>query len=868
MSFVLRMAGREIRASWRRLLFFFVCVAIGVGSIVALRSILQSVRNGLAGEARALVSADVVVSSNRDWTPQLRAAIDARLAHAPVIARQDAIEMPTMVRPVAGMGADLAKMVELRAVQPAFPFYGTIVLEGGAPYSYALLRGNGALVRPELLAQLRLRVGDPLLIAGHRFTIRGVIAQEPGRQVGVFSFGSRVLVAYDDLLATKLLSFGSRASHQVLLRVKDAGVAPLVRQLRNDLRDRFVSVRSYQNTEDRVGDDLLRAENYLSLVGFVILVLGGIGVWSVTRVFVRQKIRSVAVLKCLGATTAQVLWAYVLQVVLLGLAGSALGVLLAWGAIAAIPPSIGAAFGGVEYGLTLSAVAQGVLIGLLVSLLFSLVPLLEVRRIRPLLLLRGGIAPAPAAARQGWWTPGGAAARLRGIDWTQAGAALGVSVVLVLVAGWQAASLKAGLIVCAGFAGLAIVLQIAGSAVVAAVRPVARARWFPLRHAVLSLGRPGNQTRVILLAVGLGSFFVIGVRSLQSNLLQQFSLELSGGGADMFLIEILPDQVEAVRAFLHDRKAPGSDEARLIPVMRARVTGVRGRDVNLSTFHDVRSEGSLAREYVITYRDRLEPNETVVAGRFWTGAAPLPEDAQPAQVSIERTLHDRFDIGLGDTIRFDIAGRPFDATVTSIRDVKWSDARNGGFMFVFRPGPFVHAPKTWIAILQAPADADARGRLQGDLVSQFPNVSVIDVREILLTVQHALANVTTAISIVGGVALVSGILILIGAVAMTKFQRIYEAAILRTLGASTRTLATMLALEYAGLGLLAGVIGGAGAIVLTWALTRHLLDIPWHPTPLVAAAGAAITTIAVAIVGVAASSDVLRRKPLATLRAE
>jgi putative ABC transport system permease protein len=867
MTFVVRMAIREIRASWRRLLFFFVCVAVGVGAIVAVRSIIQSIRIGLAHEARALIGADVAIGTSRAWTPEIRRELDARLAEAPVLARQELIETPTMVRPEAGQGVAAAKMVELLAVQPAYPFYGRILMQDGRTYSYDLLRDRGVIVRPELLAQLGLRVGDRLVIGGRPFTIRGVISQEPGRRVGNFSFGSRVIVGYDDFMATGLLSFGSRAAYQILLRVRDDGVTPLVQRIRRDFRDRFVNARSYKATEDQIGEDLQRAESYLSLVGFVILILGGIGVWSVTRVFVRQKIRSVAILKCVGATTAQVLSAYVVQVVFLGLAGSALGVVLAKLAMVSLPAAVTSALAGVSYGLTASAVWQGVAVGVLVSLLFSLVPLLEVRRVRPLLLLRGGTAAFSTDVLPAWWRLAGMTARLGRVDWLQAGAAVLMSVALVAVAGWQASSLRAGAIVCGGFAAVTFVLHLAGSGVIWAVRPVARARWFSLRHAVLSLGRPGNQTRVILLAVGLGSFFVIGVRAMQTNLLRQLTLELSGSGADMFLIEILPPQVDEVRSFLNARKADGAGVPRLIPVMRARVTGVRGRAINLANVEDVRRRG-IGREFTITYRAALEPNEKIVAGRFWSAEPPLAEDAQPIEVSIEKGLHERADIGVGDVVRFDIAGRPFDATVTSVREVQWSDARNGGFMFVFRPGPFAHAPQTWIGILKGPDDPAARGRLQRDLVERFPNVSVIDVREILLSVQRALDNVTLAISVVGGVAFFGGVLILIGAVAMTKFQRVYEAAILRTLGASTRMLAAMLAFEYVGLGLLAGAIGAAGALVLTWAVTRYVLDIPWHPAPATAAAGAAITTVLVGIVGVAASYDVLRRKPLATLRAE
>ena len=866
MTFVLKMAGRETRSSWRRLLFFFVCVAIGVGAIVMLRSVIQTVRETLTREARARLGADVVVGTNRPWTPELQKIVENRIAQAPVAARMETIDVATLVRPAEGHGAAVARMVELRGVEQPFPFYGSVTLQDGRPYSHSLIAGRGVLVRPELLTQLAVQVGDAIVIGGQPFTIRGVIAQEPGRRAGGFSFGSRVLLDLQDLKGTGLLTFGSRANYRLLLKVDDSGVTALEKQLRTDLAPHFAGTTSYRSVEDDIGEDLARAENYLSLVGFVVLVLGGIGVWSVTRVFVRQKIKSVAILKCLGATTRQVLSAYVLQVVLLGLAGSALGVGLAKIAVSSIPERVGAALGATAYSLTFSAVWQGMAVGMLVSLLFSLVPLLEVRRVKPLLLLRGGTAAGLPGGHHdaAWWTIAGIRSRLAAIDRTQAAAALVVSAALIAIAGWQAASLKVGAAVCGGFAGISLVLHLVSTGIVRGVRPIARAKSFPLRHAVLSLARPGNQTRVILLAVGLGSFFVIGVRSMQANLLAQFNVQLGESGADMFLIEILPPQVDRVRVFLDERKAAGSGTPQLIPVMRARVTGVKGREVNLESFEAVRQRGSLGREYTITYRDHLQANETVTDGAFWSSPSP----GEDAEVSIEKGIHERFKINVGDTVRFDVVGRSIEARVSSVREVEWEDARSGGFMFVFRPGPLDKAPQTYIGILKAPEDAGDRGRFQRDLVAEFPNVSAIDVREVLAGIKTIVDNVTLAISIVGGIALVSGILILAGAVAMTKFQRVYEAAILRTLGASTRMLGAMLALEYGGLGLLAGLVGAAGALALTWSVSRWVFEIPWRPAPGLALIGALVTMALVGIVGVTSSYDVLRKKPLGTLRAE
>lgn len=843
MTFVLRMAARETRASWRRLLFFFICIAVGVAAIVALRSLIQSVRIVFGEEARALIAGDVLISTSRDWTPKALEVIDRHLTEAGATGRTETVETPTMVR-VADGSRPIARMAELRAVAGEFPLYGTVELEGGRPYSYDLLRGRGILVRPELLASLGVAVGDRLVIGKAELTIRGVIASEPGRRVGEFSMGPRVLMAIDDLPATGLVSFGSRARRVLLVKVPEDEVDDLVRGLRRDLAGEFVNARSFRASEDEIGRDFERAENYLSLVGLVVVILGGIAVSSVTRVFVLQKIKSIAALKCLGASSRQIIAVYLVQVMALGLAGSLLGVVMARLALAALPlAAAGAAplLAEVEYGVTASAATQGVGIGVLVSLLFSVVPLLQVRLVKPSLLLRD----EPVAA---------------GFDSTRIAAMVLVSAALVALTAWQAASLEVGLIVCAGFFAAAVTLQMAGRLLVQLVSPLARSRSFPLRHAVLHLSRPGNQTRVILLAVGLGAFFIVGVRSLQANLLEEFSLEFREGSPDMFLMDIQQDQAEGVRALLSD-PAQGAGPFRLIPVLRARVTGVAGRETTLESFEDVRERGSLAREYTITYRSQLEENETIVEGELWDSPS------SDAEVSVEREAAARFGLHLGDVLRFDILGRETSARITSIRNVDWRDSRSGGFIFVFRPGPLDAAPQTFIALVQGPGGA-ARGAFQHELVQRYPNVTVVDFLEILTMVRDILSRVTLAISIVGGLVLFSGVLILIGAVAMTKFQRVYEAAVFKTLGASTRAIARMLALEYGVLGLLAGIIGSSAAAVLTWGISRFALEIPWRLFPIEHLAGVLVTAGLVGAIGVLSSLDVLRHKPLATLRSE
>jgi putative ABC transport system permease protein len=330
----------------------------------------------------------------------------------------------------------------------------------------------------------------------------------------------------------------------------------------------------------------------------------------------------------------------------------------------------------------------------------------------------------------------------------------------------------------------------------------------------------------------------------------------------MFLLDIQKAQLDGVRAFLGD-PVHGVGEFQLIPVLRARVVGVSGRETTLDGADDVRRRGaSLGREFTITYRDHLEANERVVEGAFWDSPS-----SEPA-VSVERVIAERARIHVGDTMTFDILGRSISPRVTSIRDIEWRESRNGGFVFVFRPGALDAAPQTYVAPMRGPVGAAGRARFQHDLVEHFPNVSVIDFHEILETIRDVMSKVTLAITVVGGLVLFSGGLILIGAVAMTKFQRVYEAAVFKTLGANTRMIARMLLFEYGVLGTLAGLIGSLGAIVLTWGVSKYALEIPWRVFAGEHVAGVVLTAVLVAVIGVFSSLDVLRNKPLATLRAE
>lgn len=850
MNFIFNLAYREMRASWHRLLFFFICIAIGVGSIVALRSLVQNLKTTLVGDARSLMSADVQVSASNAWSDETKAALERAYASPLVAAHIDVLETATMAR----SGEDwlgTPKMVELKAVEQGFPFYGEMILADGQKFSFDLMKDRGALVKQNLLTALGLKVGETLKIGNLDFTIRGVIEQEPGNSMNAFSIGPRVMIAYDDAVAAGLTSFGSRARHRVLFKTKEGEMDRLVTQLRNEIKSQpGVVVRSFRFSQDRLTESLNQVEDYLSLIGLVILVLGGIGISSVTRVFVQQKMKTIAILKTLGGRNARVLGAYLVQVMALGVVGSLFGLLLAQ-LLAWILPKyfVGILPASVEIRLTWQAALQGLSIGLLVSLLFSLLPLLQIRQIKPILVLRSSDVPA-------------------GRKFDLLKILVGVLVVagLLAISSWQAGSFRIGGIFLVALAAMTLVLNLTATALMKFVRGFRRVPSFRVRQGINSLYRPGNQTRIILMAVGLGVFFVVGVRSLQLNLRDELGVDLENFKADMYLIDIQRDQRPAVEDAI--TKFTGN-RPEIIPTIRARIAAINGSEVNLdgSRSNNNRREnrGMLGREYVLTYRAQLDDNEKIISGKLWE-PTPSSPSGEP-EVSIEELMHDELGLNVGDAMTFDVMGRKITARITSIRRVDWRNARTG-FLVVFRPGALDDAPAMYITAIKGPAETAARAQLQRELVDKAPNISVVDVRDIIEVARGIVQKVSLAISFVGGFVFLSGLLILIGSIAMTKFHRLYESAILKTLGAKKKLIVWTLLVEYGVLGLLAGLIGSTAAIGLTWAIAEQALKINWRFTPSVNLIGVAATFVVVILVGVLSSWDVMIKKPLGILRNE
>jgi putative ABC transport system permease protein len=823
------------------LLFFFLCIALGVGSVVALRSLIQNLTRAVGTDARALMTADIDISSTNDFTPTEISKIESAVAESGIVdGRNETINTSSMARPSDPANTNV-KLIELKGIEPPFPLVGDFVLDDGTPFDFSMLEDNGAVVAKILLEDLNVKIGDRIHIGEGEFQIRAVFDEEPGG-TGGFRLGARVFVekkAFDDAGITRN---AGRVRRRILYRTTD-NPTDLVAKLRENLKGTTVTVQSYRETQENLSEQFARTENYLSLTGLLILVLGGVGVWNVARAFVEQKRKSVAVLKCLGAGGGRIITVYLLQILTLGFLGSVFGVLLAqlalifvrWRFVDVLPAKM-------TYAVNFSTVIQGVTLGVLISLLFSALPLLQVRNIKPKLLLRDENNSSIRRLDLTKWLFG--AISLLGL--------LGLAV-------WQAGSLTVGAFFLAGLGATSAVLYLAALVLTRLLRRLRNVGPFALSQAVNSLYRPGNQTRIILLAVGLGAFVVLAVQSLQTNLVREFDFTRNQHLPSLFFVDIQKSQIENLAKLIESHIG---EKAETIPTVRARISHVNGEPFDFGQRETRQQQGQIGREFAVTYRAEMDNNESLLSGAWWN-----EEPSDVPEVSVEEEMAGRLKISPGDSITFDISGRKLTARVANIRKLDLRNTRTA-FVFVFRPGALEKAPQTFAATILTRASATDRQRLQRDALEAFPNVQIFDVADIVATAQRLVSNFVLAISFVGSFVILSGILILIGSIALTKSQRIYENAILKTLGAKRPTLTAILFAEYGILGLLSGLIGAVFGTLLSYAVSRFLLKITWEFDPLLTLGGIFATALIVMIVGAAASFDVLFRKPLSTLRSQ
>ena len=844
LEFAVRMAWRETRGAARHFAVLFGCVALGVAALVSVGTFAANLDRTLTREARALTGGDVELRSAQPLDPTARAALDELARRGAVTATVR--EMVAMVR-TPGRGATL--LVELKAVERAYPLYGRVETTPPEPLETLLADrddAGGAVVEAPLLQRLGVALGDSLEIGSARFIVTGVLVREPDRAGGLVTLGPHVLVADRTLERTGLLQIGSRVRYRTLTRLP-AGVT--ARATADDLArmigDPAVRIAAFDESQPGLRRFFSQLATYLGLVGLASLLVGGVGIASTVTTFLRRQLATIAILKCLGASSRVLLATYLIQTLALALVGSLVGA--AFGvaaqpllvrALAPFAPFV------LEVRWDIGTLARGIALGLLAALLCALWPLLAVRAVPPSLILRRDVDERGWRARRPWV------------------AALPIVAGLAALAVWQAGSFRlGGIFAGAALAALAVLLGLS-RALVRLVRWLPRARGLAWRQGLAGLDRPGGHTVRVVVAVGLGVMLLVAIALLEANLGRQLAYEQKREAPSFFFIDVQPDQREPFSRLVGDVSGVAPT---VTPVVRARLAAIDGKPVTRELIDRRKRESPeknwyLTREYMLTWAS-APPANAITHGRWWTAE----EASARPRVSVEDEAAKYFGVGVGGTLTFDVQGVPIQAEVANLRKIDWQSL-SANFFMVLSPGSLDGAPTVYLATARVPADVETR--LQDSVVAAFPNVTAIPLRGVLERVSEVLAQISFAVRFMALFSIAAGLVVMAGALAATRYQRLYESVILKTLGATRWAIARAFAVEYACLGAVAGVGGTALAAVLAWIVMRFVLDTPWTLEPETLILGVTLTTLVSLVIGLLATVRLLGRKPLSVLRQE
>jgi putative ABC transport system permease protein len=839
-AFAMRMAARELKAAPRRMVLLMGTVAVGVAALVAISSFTDNLRDSVHQQARSILGADLSFSTRQAPSRRVEALLDT-LGRRAELARVTSFAGMAYVPRTSG-----ARLVQVGAVEGRYPFYGEIGTQPREAWR-RLQAGPHVIVDPTLLSALNARLGDTLVLGEARFAITGTIQSAPSEVGFRFAIGPRIYIPAQYLGATGLLGFGARVQYEIFAKLP-AGVSAqqLADRYRKKLAPERIRVRTVAEDQRNLNEVLSKLAGYLGLLALMALLLSAVGITSAAVVFVRQRSESIAVLRCLGATAGRTFAIYLAEAAIMSLAGSTVGALIG-ALLQRVLPSLLQGLIPVTVMPTVSwpAIGLGLGIGVWVALIATLLPLLSVRSISPLQALRRPYQPV-RSRRDGWWVA--------------SSLALAASALLLSV--HQVGSWRQGAIFTAGVTLTVAILWATAVALTRFMRRRIPDRWpYIWKQGFANLHRPANQTATLILAVGFGAFLLATLYLVQHNLLHQ--LRSTGGPArpNLVLFDIQQDQFSAVARELSQAGLPLSGPTPIVPM---RIRSVNGRPVSKLLAAASAEEGpsgawALRREYRSTYRDTIVASERIVAGT-WTRS----ESTSPAQISIEQDLAGELGVRVGDEIVWDVQGVSVPSRITSVREVDWARFEPN-FFVVFAPGALNRAPQTLVALTRI-LSPGSRGAFQRRIAERFPNISTLDLSLLQEALEGLVSRVSLAVRFMALFSIAVGVLVLIGALATSRFQRIREGALLRTLGATRSQIFVVVVAEYLALGLVASVVAVLLAVVAGWALARFLFEGSFSlPVVPLGALGFGVIALTI-LVGLANSREVVRRTPLDVLR--
>ena len=847
-SSAVKIAEREARASLGKFVFVILAVAAGVGALTGVRGFSGAFQGMLLRDARTLMAGDLSVRLFAHPNPEQQEAFDKLTERG--------VERTWISETISMMSsADSPRplMVTVKAVEPdLYPFYGQIKLapEGGLN---DVLDAESMVVSSDLLLRLKLNRGDSVMLGDEQFRIVAEVLVEPDRMTGTMNVGPRVMISRDGLERTRLIQPGSRASQRYLFRLPPERIS--IAESRGILETAFQGDRivDFRETHPTLRRGLDRATKFLSLVSLIALIVGALGVAMAMHSHLQQRLDTIAIMKCVGGSSGQIMRIYLLQTIALGLVGSLLGVLVGYGMQTLFPVLIANYFPEIS-GLEWQPIAalQGVLIGVLTTLLFTVPTLLSVRRVRPAVIFRRDMDGARL-------TMGERLRQWRGSFWP--GAAILASIAALAV--WLGESVQLGVWFAGGLLVSLLILSAVASGMLRALRVFPR--WLPwklppsLRQGVANLHRPGNHAGAVLVSLGIGVTFTLCIYLIQSSVLTQMVRSAPPNMPNVFFINVTNQERDGLLEVL--RETPGiKDEPELIPSVAARLVGVDATPVEEM---DLGNSGRrFRRTRTITWRSEQPESIEILEGEWW----PAERAAGGRhQASASEGVAELLGIKLGSQVEWTVGGQTVLAKVVAIH--RSEGIRPGASIgFILTPEALEGLPTTYYGGVRV--DPQQAIELQQIAFDRFPNITVINAADVLEIVQQVVDQIGLVVRFVSGFAILGGIIILASGVMATRFRRIREVAILKTLGATRKKIANMFSAEFLILGSVAGLMGSILATGFSGLLLVRVLDAEFQFDPVANGVCVVATALLANLAGWLSSFRILGRKPLEVLRGE
>ena len=837
---LIKMAWRDSRNHRKRLLLFVSSITIGIAALVGMSTLSATMQHGIDAQANTLLGADLVISSNQPFSQETETLLAGLGGDQ---SRQ--VRFSSMIHFPKSEGM---RLVQVRTLEGGFPYYGDFET---APPTAArnFTQGRHTLVDETLMLQFDAAVGDSIKVGALMFQIAGRLQKIPGETTMASNLEPRVYIPTAYLKQTRLVQQGSRVSYRTFFKFEDKkDIEALVDGLQPYFEKHHLDYETVASRKRNIGRPLRNLYRFLNLASFIALLLGCVGVASSIHTYVKQKVNTIAILRSLGTSARQTLGIYLIQASTMGLIGAATGIIVGIGVVALLPIVLSDWLPlDIEFevsAISIPSMARGLFAGLGMAAAFALLPLLRIRKVSPLMALRTSIEETPFRQRD----------PLRWLLFLLIGLGIGGFAITQTRTWVHGAGFTVGLVAAFGLLGL-----------VARTTIFAARRFFPLswnyiwRQGLANLYRPNNQTLMLVLALGLGTFLIATLYLLQSALLNDIASLSNQDQPNMVLIDIQNDQVEAVAALVADFDAALLQQVPVVPMQLESIKGRSVREIRSDPDSKI-SRWALNRDYRSTYRDHLTDTETLVGGQ-WHGAT----SDDTVFISLDQNLGRNLKVELGDEITFDVQGFPITTRVGSLRSVNWRRVRPN-FMVLFPAGILEEAPQFHVFVLRCTSKEESAA-LQRALAARFPNVSTIDLQLILKTINTILDKASLVIRFMALFSVATGLLVLLGVITSSRYQRMLESVLLRTLGATRRQVVKIMLIEYFFLGSLAAFNGLLLALASTWALALFVFDISFSPAlaPLVA-----ILVMVVGLtmaVGLLCSRGLHDRPPLEVLRA-